>query len=526
MTDDRSDRTMLGAGLSATRRDAMRLALAAGLGVSAGGLIVPKAFAQTPKRGGSIKAANYSSSTKDTLDPAHANNSTDYARLFMFYNGLTVFDEHLNPLPDLAISVETKDAKVWTIKVRKGVTFHDGSPFTADDVVFSLERHKDPKTSSVVRPLALPMEEIKATAQDEVRITLSSPNSELPTILAVYQFVIVKKGTTDFSKGNGTGPFLCKEFSPGVRSVAVRNPRYFHDGKPYLDEVMFFGIPDNAARVNALLSGDIDLAGAVNPHSTPEIKAAKGFEVFETKGGSYTDMIMHLDAPEIGNPDFVLAMKYLQDRQRIKSSVLLDYGTIGNDQPIDPTNPYYDPSLPQRPFDPDKAKFHLKKAGMLDKTVKLVCSVAATGSVDMAVIMQNAARGIGFNFELQRVPADGYWSNYWLKAPFTYGNINPRPSANILLTLFFQSTAPWNESHWKNPKFDKLLVNARAETDLAKRKAMYGEMQRLISDEAGIGIPVFISGIDAHSARLKGLRSIPTGGMMGFNFAQNVWLDV
>ena len=137
-----------------TRRQAMRLGLAAGLGISAGGLLVPRAYADEPKRGGSIRAANYTSSTKDTLDPAHANNSTDYARLFMFYNGLTVFDEQLNPLPDLATSVESSDAKVWTVKLRKGVMFHDGKPFTADDVVFSLERHKDPKNSSVVAPIA------------------------------------------------------------------------------------------------------------------------------------------------------------------------------------------------------------------------------------------------------------------------------------------------------------------------------------------------------------------------------------
>jgi peptide/nickel transport system substrate-binding protein len=168
-----------------------------------------------------MRAAGPDSSTADTLDPARANNDTDYGRLFMFYNGLTVFDENLKAQPDLATSLETKDAKAWTIKLRKGVTFHDGSPFTADDVVYTFNRHKDPKAGSVVRPLASQMEEIKATAPDEVQITLSSPNAELPTILAVYQFVIVKKGTTNFSRGNGTGPFICKEFSSVQWACAI-----------------------------------------------------------------------------------------------------------------------------------------------------------------------------------------------------------------------------------------------------------------------------------------------------------------
>ena len=112
--------------------------------------------------------------------------------------------------------------------------------------------------------------------------------------------------------------------------------------------------------------------------STRQVKAAKGFEIFETKSGNYTDLIMHLDAPRTGNPDFVMAMKYLQDREQIKSSVFLGYAVIGNDQPIDPTNPYYCSDIPQRAFDPDKAKFHLKKAGLVGSTIPLVCSPAAT----------------------------------------------------------------------------------------------------------------------------------------------------
>ncbi len=510
-----------------SRREALLLGGVAGFGLSAGGLLVPQAHAQQaqPKRGGTLRVAGEDSSTADTLDPARANNDTDYGRLFMFYNGLTVFDEHLNAQPDLATSLETKDAKVWTIKLRKDVTFHDGSAFTADDVVYTLNRHKDPKSGSVVRPLASQMDDIKATAPDEVQITLKSPNSELPTIFAVYQFVVVKNGTTDFSKGNGTGPFVCKEFSPGIRSVGVRNPHYFHEGRPYIDQIVFNGITDNAARVNALLSGDLDMAAAIDARSTAQVKAASGFEIFETKSGNYTDMIMHLDAPQIGNPDFVMAMKYLQNRQQILHSVLLGYGSIGNDHPIAPSSPYYDSSIPVREFDPDKAKSLLQKAGMLDKSIELVSSPAATGSVDMAVILQNAAREIGFNLQVRRVPADGFWSNFWLKAPFTYGNINPRPNPDILFSLFFQSSAPWNESRWKSEKFDKLLLDARAETDFNKRKAIYSDMQRLVRDEAGVGIPAFISSIDAHTSKVKGLLPVPTAGMMGDNFAQYVWLD-
>jgi peptide/nickel transport system substrate-binding protein len=510
-----------------TRRHALQLGLVAGFTAAASGLLLPTraAVADTPKRGGAITVAGSDSSTSDTLDPAHASNDTDYARLFMFYNGLTVFDEHLTPLPELATSVESSDATVWTIKLRPGVTFHDGSPFTSADVVFSLARHKDPATGSVIKPLASQMQEIKATGPLEVRVTLVQPNAELPTILGISQFVMVKAGTTDFSKGMGTGPFICQEFSPGVRSVGVRNPNYFRTGQPYLDQITFIGITDDSARVNALLSGDIDVAGSIDPHATPQIKSTSGFSILESRGGEYTDLIMHLDGAQTGNPDFIKAIKYLQDRERIKRSVFLDYAVIGNDQPVNPTSPYYDPSLPQTPLDIDRAKFHLKKAGMAGATVPLVCAPTATGSVDMAIILQGTAAEAGLNIQVQRVPSDGYWSDYWLKAPFTFGNILGRPSAAILLTLFFKSTAPWNESHWQNPTFDKLLTAVATETDITKRKQMYADMQRLIHDQAGIGIPVFISDLDAYANRVKGWRPLPTGGLMGNNFAQHIWLD-
>lgn len=112
-----------------------------------------------------------------------------------------------------------------------------------------------------------------------------------------------------------------------------------------------------------------------------------------------------------------------------------------------------------------------------------------------------------------------------MKHPVGFGAVNPRPSADILLTLFFKSDAAWNESAWKNPKFDQLLVAARMETDEAKRKQMYADMQTMIHDESGIGIPLFLNLLDGHTAKLKGLGAIPLGSLMGYNFAENVWLE-
>ena len=113
----------------------------------------------------------------------------------------------------------------------------------------------------------------------------------------------------------------------------------------------------------------------------------------------------------------------------------------------------------------------------------------------------------------------------WFKRPFTGGSINPRPSADALLTLMFKSDSAWNESGWKSERFDSLLIQARGETDETKRKAMYSEMQRTISDQGSILIPNFLSFYDAHSSKVGGLTPIPLGALMGFGFAENAWLE-
>lgn len=511
----------------ATRRELLAMLMAGGMTAALGGVVVggaKAAYAATPKSGGRIRAAGFSSGTTDVLDPAKASLSTDYVRCHSFYNGLTRLDERLTPQMELAESFETDDAMTWSVKLRRGVTFHDGKPFGADDVIYSLNRHKDPAVASRARALAEQIAEIRKVSDHEITIVLSGPNADLPVLLGTFHFLIVQDGAEDFTTAVGTGAFTCEEFQPGIRSIAVRNENYWREG-PWLDEVEFFAIADENARVNALLSGDVDLIGSINPRSTQLVESAGDFEMMVTTAGNYTNLVMRTDMEPGQSRDFVMAMKLLLNREQIKSAVFRGYAEVANDTPIPPSNRFYAADLPQRPFDPDEARHLLDKAGLTGATIPIVCSTAATQSVDMAVVLQAAAQQAGLTLDIQQVPADGYWSNYWLKAPVHFGNINPRPTADILFSLLYKSDAAWNESHWQSERFDSLLVEARGLTDDAKRAEIYRELQIMARDEPGIGIPVFISGIDAFTSKLKGLRPMGTGGMMGFAFSEYVWLD-
>ena len=490
----------------ATRRELLHMMLAGGVALSAGSAILGRAsqaVAATPVSGGTLKAAGWSSSTADTLDPAKASLSTDYVRCCALYNRLSFLDASGTPQMELAESIESKDAKTWTVKLRSGVTFHDGKALTADDVVYSLKRHLDPAVGSKVAKIAAQMTGFKALDKSTVEITLASANADLPTILAMHHFMIVADGATDFSKGNGTGAFKLETFEPGVRSIMSKNSNYWKSGGPHVDSFEFFAISDDNARVNALLSGDIQLAAAINPRA----------------------LRMRLDQAPGNKADFIAGMKSIVNREQIVKAALRGLGEVGNDQPVPPMSPYHNPDLKPKAFDPEKAKFHFEKAGLLGQSIPVITSDAANSAIDMAMIIQASAAEIGLKLDVQRVPADGYWSNYWLKAPIHFGNINPRPTPDILFSLLYASDAPWNESQYKSEKFDKLMLEARGLLDMEKRKQIYFEMQTMIADEAGTIIPAYLTNVDAISSKLKGLEANPLGGMMGYAFAEYVWLE-
>ncbi len=528
MTDNEKNGAIL------TRRNTLRLMGAAGAGYvgwrllgGSGGPAVPaydlSTLSDTPKRGGHIRVASIAASTADTLDPAKGSTATDYIRHNMIYSGLTRFNEQLEALPALAEVFSSDDQATWYFRLRDGVTFHDGKSLHADDVVYSLMRHKDKSVASKVAAVAQQFVSARSLSANEVELQLDGPNADLPKVLATSHFLILQNNTTDFSTAAGTGPYTLQEFIPGVRTIVERNESYWVPGKPYLDSIELIGISDETARVNSLLSGDVQMVLAVNPRSIRQVEETYGYAVKETPSGLFTDLIMRVDNYPGNNPDFINAMKYLFDRDVVKRALFRGYATVANDHPVPPNHPFYNTDLPQREYDPDRAAFLLKRAGLGGARLPLFCSPAASGSVDMAALLQLSAAEAGLKLGVNRMPADGYWSNHWGKHPLSFGNVNPRPSLDLLFSIFFKSDAPWNLSRWNNPQFDQLLLAARAEGDQAKRKQMYYDMQTLVHDHSGIGIPVFMSFLDGYDQRIGGLGAIPVGGLMGYAFAEHVW---
>ena len=510
------------------------LAALAGLGISvsmANSILftAENAFAATPKKGGQLRCAMIAGGADDTLNPERMDDSTDAVRGHQVYNNLARVSPKLIAEPELAVSWEASNrARDWVFELRKGVEFHNGKKLTSADVLYSFGIHRGDKSTSAAKPLLADIAEIKADGPNVIHFKLKSPNADLPLLFGDYHFGIVPEGTTDFDLGVGTGPFKVKDFKPGIRLLVARNENFWGEG-PYVDEIETFPIHDDVARANALLSGEADLIEAVDPKSVVIIEKTPGVEVLSAKSGKFFTFALMSTLEPFNDMDVRLAFKYLLPRDEILKKICRGYGQIANDHPIAPTDPFYNTDLPIRPYDPERAKFHLKKAGRdsLDMVVNTSQAVNGCGvnAVDASVIFAEAAKAGGIKAEIKRHPADGYWDSVIFNHPCFMGFWNARPSADLMLTIAYLSTAKWNESRIKDEKLDKLIIEARGETDFNRRKELYGEAQRIISEEGGTGIPVFIDYQDGYSSRVKGLEPHPAFPLSGARFSDRVWIE-
>ena len=509
-----------------SRRDATALLMGSGLSMAASlGIFgsASSAMAAVPKKGGSIRAAMTQHGPADTLDPLLFTSSIDFTRGRAHYNGLVQLDDNIVPQPELAEEFSPNaGATEWTFKLRRGVKFHDGSDMTADDVIWSMNRHLGKDSKSKAKVLVANIKEWKKVDGRTVRAIMDSPNADLPAILGTHHFKILKEGVTDFRTPNGTGPYTLQEFKPGIRSIHMRNANYWRSGAN-LDRLELFAITESTARVNALLAGDVEMISNLNPQAIAAVEGNPALQVWSVPSGSFPCIVCRTDTKPGNSPDFVLALKYLQQRERIMQTILKGQGTVGNDQPINASYPEHCAKIAQRPYDADKAKFHLRKSGVTSAEIQV--AEISNGVTDMVLVLQREAAKIGLDLQVKRVPNDGYWGSVWLKTPMFVGDWNMRPTANIMLSLAFGPEAEWNESRWKNERMATLLKDARAATDQSKRLELQCEIQRLVSEESGVIIPVHKNSVDGLSSKVKGMTSDPLGTMGGAEWPEFVWLE-
>lgn len=507
------------------RREFLGRASTFGLTAAAASTMLGDAvLAAGPKKGGHIKVGSIGGESTNTQDPAAAASQVPFLNLRQWGETLT----GVSPTGDLggrlAESVEASaDAKVWTFAIRKGVEFHNGKTMTPDDVLKTLQRHSNEDSKSGALGIMRGIADMRVDGNNVV-VELETPNADLPYLLADYHLQIQPDGGMDDpAAGIGTGPFKLVEDEPGVRHSFERNGNYWGEGA-HVDSCEIIVINDATARTAALQSGQVHMINRVEPKVAALIDRAPGVTVNNVAGRGHYVFIMHTDTAPFDNNDLRLALKYAIDREDMVDKILRGYGTIGNDIPINAAYPLFDASIPQREHDPDKAAFHYKKSGHDGSPIVLRTSdVAFPGAIDASQLFQQSAAAAGIPLELKREPGDGYWSEVWNKQPFCASYWGGRPVQDQMYATAYLSTADWNDTRFKRDDFDKLLYEARAELDLAKRKALYSEMAYMVRDEGGLICPMFNDFIDATSDKLAGYEADPNAELMNGYAPSKVW---
>lgn len=511
-----------------SRRDFLGRAAALGIAAPlASQMLARAAGAQTPRTGGHLIMGLQGGASTDSLDPATWPSSVPYT--FGKCWGETLVETHPedgSAVPVLAESWEASaDAKKWSFRIRKGVTFHNGQEMTVDDVVATLRRHSDEEAKSGALGILRAIGQNFRADGDNLVIELEDGNADLPFLLSDYHLMIQPNGGLDApDAGIGTGPYKVEVNEPGVRHMATRVEGHWREGVGFVDSIEILVINDDTARISALTTGKVHIINRVAPKTVHLVERAPGVKVNNVAGRGHYVFIAHVNTPPFDNNDLRLALKYAMPREEMVEKILSGYGTVGNDFPINEAYAFFPDEIPQRTLDLDKAKFHYQKSGHDGTPITLRTSDAAfPGAVDAAVLYQQSCSAAGIPIDVKREPSDGYWSNVWNVQPFSTSYWSGRPTQDQMYTVAYHSEADWNDTRWKRPEFDKLLLEARAELDPDRRKELYTEMAIMLRDQGGVIVPMFNDFIDASTDKLRGQLTDPASALSNNYIGIRAW---
>ncbi|PZN57488.1 MAG: peptide ABC transporter substrate-binding protein [Proteobacteria bacterium] len=511
-----------------SRRDF--LGRAAALGVSAtfaNNLLASAARAEGPIKGGHLKAGLQGGESSNVLDPA-LNLSQVNFNFGKCWGELLVDMKPDGTLENrIAEAIESSpDAKTWTLKIRKGIEFHNGKEVTADDVMATIERHADANSKSAALGILQGIDTMKVDGS-EVIITLKDPNADFPYLMADYHLVIQPNGGKDDpNAGISAGPYKVTVNEPGVRYGGEKFANYWQGDKlGHADQIEIVVINDPTARMSALQGGQVHMINRVEPKIVDLLKRAPGVTIQAASGRGFYPFNMFCDTAPFDNNDLRMALKLAMDREEMLDKILRGYGEVGNDMPVNRAYPLFSDDIEQRKFDPEKAAEYYKKSGHSGSILLRTSEVAFPGAVDAAQLYQQSCAKAGIKIEIKREPGDGYWSEVWNKQPFSLSYWGGRPTQDQMYSTAYISSADWNDTRWKRPEFDKMVIAARGELDEAKRKQMYRDIGVMMRDEGGLIVPFFNQYIDATGKGVQGWVSNPNQEMCNGYALAMCWLE-
>jgi peptide/nickel transport system substrate-binding protein len=484
---------------------------------------IARAAGDAPMKGGMLRVSVDQAAS--VIHPLLTRVNPEYLVTELLYSNLTRLKVDMSVEPDLAESWSPNDdLSKWTVKLRKGVKFHNGADLSADDVVATFKAILDPKNASPGAKNVGPIKEIAAVDPNTVLFTLASPYSDFPVALAYTNARIIsaddaKNHFSDLStKPNGTGPFKLVSYEPDRKIVVERNPNYYDPARPYLDRIEINVFADIDAEGSALISGDTDLMSTVAPTQFLRLKAVNDVEALRVPSGQFCNVNFGCDTKLFSDPRVRRALALTVDRKAMVDFVVEGLGTPGNDTPINAAYRYYD-NLPIEKPDIAQAKQLLAAAGHKDGfEVTLVASDRPAQRTQLAVALQEMVKQIGVKINVQTMPHATYLAQVWKKGDFYVGFYNMQPTADGIFSLLYTSDASWDETRWHNKDFDKLVYAARGTIDGPKRKKLYDDAQKLMQQQVPSIIPVFFDVLGAKRKWVEGYQAHPRASVFRLDY--------
>jgi peptide/nickel transport system substrate-binding protein len=377
-------------------------------------------------------------------------------------------------------------ARVWEFRLRRGVAFHDGQPFTADDAVASLRRHLKLGVRSPAGRLLSGVVEIRRLSADRLRIELAAPHVDFPFLLSDPHLLIhpARGWRAALGSGNGTGLYRLAGFEPGRRLTAERVAGHWKDGAAgWFDSVELMSLPDRQARIEALVQGRVDVVDDPDPHAVPVLSRMPRFAVSSVRGNGHLVASPPAGLPAREAAALRAALVHGLPRADMVAALLAGHGAPGQDTPVGPANVYAaGDAAPD--WDPDRARRLLADAGLLGIAVGLDARRVAEGSG-----LQEALSRAGFTLSAGT------------------GAVTLRPASGQPTEDWAFSTDPAPGAHWvagemTRARFDALLRQGRAASASSERAEVFAEMQRLVGALGSASVPLHADFLFAGTARL------------------------
>jgi len=433
-----------------------------------------------------------------------------------------VLDNNMKTMlePMLATSWKpNSDASVWTFTLRSGVTFSDGSPMTADDVVYTFKQLADPKNASnalstfqgVLSPAGV--QKVDATT---VAFHLETPVGAFPYLISSdnYNAIIVKQGT-DFSKWQstflGTGPFKLSSYTQNVGASFVPNPHYWGP-KPLLSSVQFKFYAGQQPQILALQGGDVDVIVQFVPAGASSLLHSSSYQIIKLVSANHRELSMRNDIAPFTDPRVRQAVAYSLNRPAMVSALLYGYGGVANDYPFFPRFPSTNTSVPQRAQNIAKAKALLAAAGHPHGISSPLYTEVYEEIPELAQVIKAQAAEAGIDITLNILPQSQYYgkatygNSDWLDGEMSLVDYGDRGVPNVFLTAPLTSNGPWNAARFHNRTYDSLVKQFLAAQDLQTQRQLAGKIEELLLAETPIVIPYWINGLTAAVPGVGGLN--------------------